>query len=364
VFSSRADAFLGSLPTFVSEANALADEVNGHHTATETLRNETQALRDSAATHAANAAFSATSAATSASDAAASAASAATSAANVSIVDTRYLGAKASDPTTDNSGNPLEAGALYWNTTSNHMRVWSGSAWQQAAGSLTTPIASTDITDSTAIGRALLTAADAAAARALVGVPFYTYEDRGTLRSTIPSDGELALVDGLGLFIFRTGSDEPDDDESCFATATGRWLLEAAHWDVVDTWQLPDDEARDAWDEDEPMRFANSFANSFASSFASKVLFGTATCAISSVAATSSVSFTGTVTGAAVGDRVIATPPAQLGSDAANTSRLAYHAWVSAPNTVTIMLTNASAAAATVNSAVQTAWPITVIKEV
>jgi hypothetical protein len=364
VFSSRADAFLGSLPTFVSEANALADEVNGHHTATETLRNETQALRnetqalrDSAATHAANAA-------TSASDAAASAASAATSAANVSIVGTRYLGAKASDPTTDNSGNPLEAGALYWNTTSNHMRVWSGSAWQQAAGSLTTPIASTDITDSTAIGRALLTAADAAAARALVGVPFYTYEDRGTLRSTIPSDGELALVDGLGLFIFRTGSDEPDDDESCFATATGRWLLEAAHWDVVDTWQLPDDEARDAWDEDEPMRFANSFANSFASSFASKVLFGTATCAISSVAATSSVSFTGTVTGAAVGNRVIATPPAQLGSDAANTSRLAYHAWVSAPNTVTIMLTNASAAAATVNSAVQTAWPITVIKEV
>jgi hypothetical protein len=361
VFSSRADAFLGSLPTFVSEANALADEVNGHHTATETLRdetqalrNETQALRDSAATHAANAAFSATSAATSASDAAASATSAATSAANVSIVDTRYLGAKASDPTTDNSGNPLEAGALYWNTTSNHMRVWSGSAWQQAAGSLTTPIASTDITDSTAIGRALLTAADAAAARALVGVPFYTYEDRRTLRSTIPSDGELALVDGLGLFIFRTGSDEPDDDESCFATATGRWLLEAAHWDVVDTWQLPDDEARDAWDEDEQQRFASSFAN--------KVLTGSATCAITSVASVSSASFTGTVTGAAVGDRVIATPPAQLGSDAANTSRLAYHAWVSAPNTVTIMLTNASAAAATVNSAVQTAWPITVIK--
>jgi hypothetical protein len=129
VFSSRADAFLGSLPTFVSEANALADEVNGLHTATETLRdetqalrNETQALRDSAATHAANAA-------TSASDAAASAASAATSAANVSIVGTRYLGAKPSDPVTDNDGNALITGALYFNTTAQIMRTWKGGSW-------------------------------------------------------------------------------------------------------------------------------------------------------------------------------------------------------------------------------------------
>lgn len=181
------------------------------------------------------------------------------------------------------------------------------------------------------------------------------YDDRAQLRTTT---GHLALVEGLGLFQHATGSDEPDDDESCFATATGRWLLQAAHWDLVDAWQLPDDEARDAYDEDEPLRFASSFA----SSFASKVLTGSATCAITSVAAVASTAFTGTVTGAAVGDRVIATPPAALGNTDADSGRLSYHAWVSAADTVTVRLTNASAAAATTNTAILKAWPITVIK--
>lgn len=182
------------------------------------------------------------------------------------------------------------------------------------------------------------------------------YDDRGTLRST--TDGRLALVESLGIFRFVSGSTEPDDDESCFATATGRWLLQAVHWDVVDTWQLPDDEERDAYDEDEPLRFASSFA----SSFASKVLTGSATCAIASVAAVASTAFTGAVTGAAVGDRVIATPPAALGNTDADSARLSFHAYVSAANTVTVRLTNASASAATTNTAIQTAWPITVIK--
>lgn len=175
------------------------------------------------------------------------------------------------------------------------------------------------------------------------------YADLASLRSN--TTGTHALVDGLGLFQHVVGSDEPDDDESCFATASGRWLLQAAHWDLVDAWQLPEVE-------DEPLRFASSFA----SSFASKVLTGSATCAITSVATTASASFTGTITGAAVGDCVIATPPAQLGADAGSTGRLSYHAFVSAANTVTVVLTNASAAAANTNAAIRAAWPITVIK--
>ena len=186
----------------------------------------------------------------------------------------------------------------------------------------------------------------------------YEYDNRAALRSLSPANGDAEVVKGLGMFIWESGSTEPDDDESCFATATGRWLLQAAHWDLVDAWQLPEVEERDAYDEDEPLRFASSFA----ASFAAKVITGSATCAITSVATTASTSFTGTVTGAAVGDRVIATPPAALGATAAETGRLGYHAFVSAANTVTVMLTNASAAAATTNTAVQTAWPITVIK--
>ena len=51
--------------------------------------------------------------------------------------DDRYLGAKASDPTTDNDGNALLVGALYWNTTADEMRVWNGSSWRVSAASAT-----------------------------------------------------------------------------------------------------------------------------------------------------------------------------------------------------------------------------------
>lgn len=42
--------------------------------------------------------------------------------------DDRYLGAKASDPTTDNDGNPLVVGALYFRIGVG-MQAWNGTAW-------------------------------------------------------------------------------------------------------------------------------------------------------------------------------------------------------------------------------------------
>ena len=77
-----------------------------------------------------NAATNATNAANSASAAATSAAAAAASA---DFFDDVYLGSKASDPATDNDGDALNAGDLYFNTTSNNLKVYSGSAWQDAA---------------------------------------------------------------------------------------------------------------------------------------------------------------------------------------------------------------------------------------
>jgi hypothetical protein len=44
-----------------------------------------------------------------------------------------YLGAKASDPATDNDGNALTAGDQYFNTTINVLKIYNGSAWQAAA---------------------------------------------------------------------------------------------------------------------------------------------------------------------------------------------------------------------------------------
>ena len=83
-----------------------------------------------ASTSATNAASSATAAASSATSAASSATSAANS---FDSFDDRYLGAKSSNPSTDNDGDALLTGALYFNTTANELRVYTGSAWIQAA---------------------------------------------------------------------------------------------------------------------------------------------------------------------------------------------------------------------------------------
>jgi len=59
----------------------------------------------------------------------AAAASAAAAATTYDNFDDRYLGAKSSAPSVDNDGNALLTGALYWNSVSNTMFAWSGSAW-------------------------------------------------------------------------------------------------------------------------------------------------------------------------------------------------------------------------------------------
>lgn len=93
-----------------------------------------------AATSATNAANSATSASTSATSATTSknaAATSATNAANSAIAanstfiefEKHYLGAYGSDPTVDNTGAALTAGALYFNTVSKVIRAYNGSVW-------------------------------------------------------------------------------------------------------------------------------------------------------------------------------------------------------------------------------------------
>ena len=90
----------------------------------------------SAKYHAQAAATSASNASTSASNAA-SAQSAAEAARDQTLTafdnfDDRYLGTKSSDPTLDNDGNALVAGALYFNSSSGTMKVYTGSAWVAA----------------------------------------------------------------------------------------------------------------------------------------------------------------------------------------------------------------------------------------
>lgn len=93
-----------------------------------------------AATSATNAGTSETNAASSATAAASSATSAATSATNAAAsydsFDDRYLGAKSSQPSVDNDGDALITGALYFDTTGNLMKVYTGSSWVNAGSSV------------------------------------------------------------------------------------------------------------------------------------------------------------------------------------------------------------------------------------
>jgi hypothetical protein len=59
----------------------------------------------------------------------AAAASAAAAATSYDDFDDRYLGAKSTAPTLDNDGNTLGVGAIYWNSVTNQMFAWTGSAW-------------------------------------------------------------------------------------------------------------------------------------------------------------------------------------------------------------------------------------------
>ena len=84
----------------------------------------------SATSSATSATSSASTATTKANEAAASAVAAAASA---DTFDDVYLGAKSSNPSTDNDGDALGAGDLYYNTSSTTLQVYNGSAWATAA---------------------------------------------------------------------------------------------------------------------------------------------------------------------------------------------------------------------------------------
>ena len=112
-----------------SSANAAStSEGNASASASAAAVSETNAAasQSSAGSSATAAAGSATNAATSASNAAASLASVETLYDNF---DDRFLGNKSSDPATDNDGNSLVVGTFYYNTTTNELKVYSGSGW-------------------------------------------------------------------------------------------------------------------------------------------------------------------------------------------------------------------------------------------
>jgi hypothetical protein len=129
--SSASAASTSETNAATSASNASTSASNAATSATNAATSETNAANSAsaAATSETNSATSEANAATSAATAAAEAAAALAAFDNF---DDKYLGAKASDPTLDNDGDALVAGALYFNTTSGVMNVYTGSAWVAA----------------------------------------------------------------------------------------------------------------------------------------------------------------------------------------------------------------------------------------
>jgi len=139
--ASSASGSSGSATAAASSATAAANSATAaasSETAAASSATGAAGSSTTATTKAGEAATSATNAATSAtasaSSATSSAGSATSAAASFDQFNDIYLGAKSSAPSVDNDGNALAAGALYFNTSSNTMFVYSGSAWT-AAGS-------------------------------------------------------------------------------------------------------------------------------------------------------------------------------------------------------------------------------------
>ena len=128
--ASAASTSATSASNSASAATTSATSASNSASAASTSATSAAASASAASTSASSASTSASSAVTSADSAATSASSAA---ASYDSFDDRYLGAKASDPTVDNDGNPLITGALYFNTTLPAMKVYTGSAWQIVA---------------------------------------------------------------------------------------------------------------------------------------------------------------------------------------------------------------------------------------
>jgi hypothetical protein len=211
--TSASNAASSASAASTSASNAATSETNAATSETNAASSETAAATSAsnAATSESNASASASAAATSESNAAASASAAATSASNASTSETnaatsasnaaasydafddRYLGSKASAPTLDNDGNALLTGALYWNTSSEALFIWTGSVWSAAAfdtsGAL---VAINNLSD----------VQDAATARANLGISDITVLDNKTSAYTVVSGdlGKTIYVTGDGTF--------------------------------------------------------------------------------------------------------------------------------------------------------------------
>ena len=183
--------------------------------------------------------------------------------------------------------------------------------------------------------RQLLGVSAAGAVVGMAPLELLSYEDRAQLRTLTEGN---AIVRGLGLFTWEAGSTELDDDETCFATAGGAWVLTAAGPDAVRAlWQA---EVSAMQAEVSAMQQTRFLSADFSMS-------------ATSVAGGAQVTFIVALVGATNGDSVYVTPDRELPA-AVSTVGV-----VTQPGTVTVSVRNASAST---NTLTPGTWKVLVIQ--
>jgi len=232
VYICVADSVVGDSLTDTDHFQLLVDAVSAATSATNAATSATASASSatssassasSASTQASNASSSATAAASSATAAAASATSAANSA---DAFDDIYLGSKSSDPSTDNDGDALAAGMLYFNTTDDVLRVYSGSAWQNAAVDTTSFI--------TLSGTQTLT-------NKTLTAPVINGATIGSTDLATASNGDINLApNGTGKVVIKGNTNQGKIVLNCEANSHGQTIIAAPHSEAAtNTLTLP-----------------------------------------------------------------------------------------------------------------------------
>ena len=160
--------------------------------------------------------FSETAAA--AASATAAAASAASAASSYDQFDDRYLGSKSSDPTVDNDGDALVTGAIYYNSSTEQVKVYTGSVWKNA-GSTVNGTSSRTAATATSGQTSFSASYDVGfvdvylnGVKLLVGTDFTATSGSAIVLSSGATAGDIVDIVAYGAFVLSNHYTQPQSD--------------------------------------------------------------------------------------------------------------------------------------------------------